>query len=167
MTKPLSKDQLLQIFVDMDIAVSTVEHPPLYTVEESQSLRGKIAGGHTKNLFLKDKKDNFFLVTLAEDAVVDLKNLHKLVGGANRLSFGKPDKLMEYLGVSPGSVTALAVINDNNNMVKLVVDAPLLDHEVINCHPLVNTATTSIGRDDLLRFLSAADHQPLILKVSN
>ena len=167
MTTPLSKDQLLQVFADMNIAVSTVAHPPLHTVEESQSLRGKIAGGHTKNLFLKDKKDNFFLVTVAEDAVVDLKNLHKLVGGANRLSFGKPDRLMEYLGVAPGSVTALAVINDKSNKVTLVIDAPLLDHEVINCHPLVNTATSSIGRDDLLRFLSAADHQPMILKVSN
>lgn len=166
MNVPLTSDDLFALFDEMKIDVTIVEHPPLFTVEDSQSLRGTIAGGHTKNLFLKDKKNNFFLVTVLEDAKVDLKNLHKLVGGSNRLSFGKPEKLMEYLGVLPGAVTALGVVNDKECQVKLVIDEALLEHDIINCHPLKNTATTSIHRDDLMKFLEACDHRPQILNVS-
>ncbi len=166
MNSPLTPDDLFRFLADMNIETTTVEHPPLFTVDDSQSLRGKIVGGHTKNLFLKDKKNNFFLVTVKEDAVVDLKSLHKLVGGSSRLSFGKPEKLMEHLGVLPGSVTVFSVINDTNGIVKLIIDQAVLRHDIVNCHPLVNTATTGIGRDDLLEFLKATDHQPQILNVS-
>ncbi len=166
MHTPLTADELLDSLAKLNIAVTTVEHPALFTVEDSQKLRGQIVGGHTKNLFLKDKKNNYFLVTVAEDAVVDLKTLHRLVGGSSRLSFGKPEKLMQYLGVTPGSVTAFSVINDVEGVVKLVIDQSLLESEVINCHPLVNTATTSIATDDLLRFLKSVNHHPMILNVS-
>lgn len=162
----MSKDELLKVLDSMDIKVTTVEHPPLFTVKDSQMLRGQIAGGHTKNLFLKDKKNNFFLVTVAEDTRVDLKHLHKQIGGANRLSFGSAEKLMQYLGVLPGCVTAFAVVNDTQGMVKMVIDEALLENDTINCHPLVNTATSSIGRKDLLKFLENVDHKPQILNVS-
>ncbi len=163
---PMTPEGLFSLLEELNIQTKTVNHPPLFTVEDSQSLRGQIPGGHTKNLFLKDKKNNFFLVTALEDTKVDLKQLHKLVGGSNRLSFGKPDKLMEYLGVLPGSVTAFSVVNDKTGQVKMIVDEKLLEHDVINCHPLINTATTSIARDDLLAFLETVKHPPHILNVS-
>ncbi|MFN3766421.1 MAG: prolyl-tRNA synthetase associated domain-containing protein [Aliihoeflea sp.] len=164
MTKTV--DDLFGMLAELGIDVTTVEHPPLFTVGESQSLRGQIAGGHTKNLFLKDKKDRFFLVTVEEEAAVDLKQIHRVIGASSRVSFGKPEKLMEYLGVIPGAVTAFGAINDTGSNVTFVLDATLMAHETINAHPLVNTATTSIRADDLVRFLRATGHEPLILNVS-
>ncbi|MAS12177.1 MAG: DNA-binding protein [Nitratireductor sp.] len=161
-----SSEALLEYLQELGIEVKTHRHPPLFTVADSQSLRGEIPGGHTKNLFLKDKKDNFFLVTVDEDAQVDLKSIHHKIGAASRVSFGKPEKLMEYLGVEPGSVTVFGVVNDDQHKVTVVLDADLLDNETINAHPLTNEATTSIGRDDLMRFLEAAGHPPLVLKVT-
>jgi Ala-tRNA(Pro) deacylase len=165
-TLPTTPDELFKRLEQLNIETTTVKHPPLFTVEDSQLLRGQISGGHTKNLFLKDKKGNFFLVTVLEDAKVDLKSLHKIIGGSSRLSFGKPEKLLEYLGVLPGSVTAFSVINDTENMVKMIIDAPLMEQEIINCHPLINTATTSISRENLIKFLNAVNHEPQILNVS-
>jgi Ala-tRNA(Pro) deacylase len=143
-----------------------VRHPPLYTVAESQALRGEIAGGHTKNLFLKDKKDNYFLVTVEEEAVVDLKQIHHLIGAASRVSFGKPEALMELLGVVPGGVTVFGLVNDTAGRVKVVLDETLMAHETINAHPLTNDATTSISSADLLKFVRATGHEPQILKVA-
>lgn len=151
---------------ELGIPHRTHRHPPVFTVAEAQSLRQAIAGAHTKNLFLKDKKDNYFLVTLEEEAEVDLKTIHSKIGAKSRVSFGKAEQLMELLGVRPGSVTALAAFNDTSRRVTIVIDEPLLDHSVINCHPLSNDATTSIARDDLLRFLRATGHEPLVLKLS-
>lgn len=165
-TLPTTPEQLFELLDTLNIETTTVEHPPLFTVEDSQLLRGQISGGHTKNLFLKDKKGNFFLVTVSEDSNVDLKTLHKIIGGSSRLSFGKPEKLLEYLGVLPGSVTAFSVINDTDNIVKMIIDAPLMDNDTVNCHPLINTATTNIARDDLIKFLKAVNHEPHILNVS-
>ncbi|OCW57473.1 prolyl-tRNA synthetase associated domain-containing protein [Hoeflea olei] len=163
---PKTRQDLFDCLDALSIAHSTVDHAPVFTVAESQSLRDQIPGGHTKNLFLKDKKGACFLVTLEENAEVDLKRIHTLIGASGRVSFGKPEALMEMLGVVPGSVTILAAINDPENRVKIVIDAPLLDHDIINAHPLSNDATTSIGREDLMRFLAHTGHDPLILKVS-
>jgi Ala-tRNA(Pro) deacylase len=163
---PKSADELFAFFDELGINVTTITHPPLFTVADSQALRGEIEGGHTKNLFLKDKKDNYFLVTVGEDATVDLKSIHQKIGAASRVSFGKPEALLELLGVTPGAVTALGVINDAGGKVKMVIDAELMEHPVINVHPLINSATTSIARDDLLLFLRATGHEPAILKVS-
>jgi Ala-tRNA(Pro) deacylase len=163
---PKSPDELFAFLDDLGISVTTITHPPLFTVADSQALRGEIEGGHTKNLFLKDKKDNYFLVTLSEDATVDLKSIHHKIGAASRVSFGKPDALLDLLGVAPGAVTALGVINDAGGKVRMVIDSALLEHALINVHPLTNAATTSIARDDLLQFLRAAGHEPAILKVS-
>jgi Ala-tRNA(Pro) deacylase len=163
---PKTEAELNAFLADLGIAVSTVRHPPLYTVADSQALRGEIPGGHTKNLFLKDKKDNYFLVTVGEEAVVDLKQIHHLIGASGRVSFGKPEMLMELLGVIPGAVTVFGLINDKGARVKAVLDQELMDHAVINGHPLTNEATTSIAAADLIKFVEATGHDPVILKVS-
>src|SRR5437868_527694 len=128
----------------------------------SQALRGTIPGGHTKNLFLKDKKGTLFLVTALEDAVIELKSLHRLLGASGRFSFGSADLMRETLGIEPGAVTPFAAMNDTAGQVTVVLDAALLRHGTINAHPLVNTMTTSIARADLLRFLEATGHPPRI-----
>lgn len=163
---PMTRDALLSLLDSLGMKTRTVDHPPVFTVAESQSLREAVPGGHTKNLFLKDKKGAYFLVTLEENAVVDLKSIHTLIGASGRVSFGRPEQLMELLGVAPGSVTVFAAVNDTGHQVTIVLDEPLLEHAVINGHPLVNDATTSIGRDDLLRFLDHTGHKPLIVRVS-
>jgi Ala-tRNA(Pro) deacylase len=158
-----------QLFATLDglgIAHTTVSHPPLFTVEQSRSLRGKIPGGHTKNLFLRDKKQSVFLVVTEEDAEIDLKGLHRVLGASGRFSFGSPDLMRELLGVTPGSVTAFGVINDTYGRVTVILDAALMEHETINAHPLVNTMTTSLGREDLVKFLESTGHTPRIERVS-
>ncbi len=159
-------DQLFAYLDSLGIAHPTVSHPPLFTVEQSQALRGKIPGGHTKNLFLRDKKQAVYLVTALEDAVVDLKGLHGVLGATGRFSFGSTELLMELLGVTPGSVTPFGVINDREARVTVVLDAALMEHAIINAHPLTNTMTTSMARDDLIKFLEATGHPPRIERVS-
>jgi len=163
---PKTTEDLLAYLEGLAIPVRTVTHPPLFTVADSQALRGEIEGAHTKNLFLKDKKDNFFLVTVDEEATVDLKQIHHLIGAASRVSFGKPEALMELLGVTPGAVTAFGVINDVGRRVTLVLDAALMNNDIINAHPLTNAATTSIAGADLIRFARATGHEPVILKIA-
>ncbi len=163
---PKTEADLFTFLADLDIQVSTRRHPPLFTVADSQALRGEIEGGHTKNLFLKDKKDNYFLVTVDEEAQVDLKQIHHLIDAAGRVSFGKPEMLMELLGVIPGAVTVFGLINDTQHKVKVVLDAALMENDVINAHPLTNEATTSISGTDLLKFIEATGHRPAVLKLS-
>jgi Ala-tRNA(Pro) deacylase len=162
---PLSPDECLALLDRMGIRHETIRHPAAFTVAESKELRGAIPGAHTKNLFLKDKKGRFFLVTAVESTVIDLKRLHETIGGSGRVSFGSAEQLMAHLGVEPGSVTALAVVNDTAGAVTMILDARLLEFERVNCHPLVNTMTTGMARDDLVRFLTEAGHPPLVLKV--
>jgi len=158
--------ELFAFLQSLGISVETRTHPPLFTVADSQELRGAIPGGHTKNLFLKDKKDNFFLVTVDEEATVDLKQIHHLIGAASRVSFGKPEALMELLGVVPGAVSVFGLINDTDHRVKIVLDSALMQNQIINAHPLTNEATTSISNAGLLAFIKATGHDPVILKVS-
>src|SRR3954467_13650672 len=155
-------DELFAALDRLGIAHPTVRHPPLFTVEQSQGLRGAIPGGHTKNLFLKDKKD----VTALEDAEIELKSLHRRLGATGRFSFGSADTMLETLGVLPGSVTPFGVINDKDLRVTVVLVAELMRHETINAHPLTNTMTTSIGREDLVRFLESTGHKPRIVAVA-
>lgn len=159
-------DDLFAFLDRLPVTHCTVAHPPLFTVEESRRLRGQIPGGHTKNLFLKDKQGRLFLVVALEDATIDLKTLHRRLGASGRFSFGSADLLRETLGVEPGAVTPFAAINDTGRRVEVVLDEPMLTHETLNYHPLVNTMTTSIGRDDLVRFLDATGHRPRIALVS-
>jgi len=158
-----------QLFVALDalgIKYSTVKHPPLFTVEQSQSLRGQIPGGHTKNLFLRDKKYEIYLVVTLEDAEIELKGLHRKLGASGRFSFGSPALMQEVLGVEPGSVTPFGAINDSEGRVTIVLDAAMMEHATLNFHPLVNTMTTSINRDDLVKFLESTSHSPRIERVS-
>lgn len=167
MQQPKTDKDLFQFLDSLGIAHKTKEHAPVFTVAESVALRDEIAGGHTKNLFVKDKKDNYFLLTVEEHATVDLKTVHGVIGASGRVSFGRPEKLMDYLGVIPGAVTAFGVINDTENKVKIIVDEGLMAFDTINAHPLRNDATTSVGAKDLLAFIAATGHEPLVLKVAS
>ena len=160
---PATRQDLDAFFGELGIAATTVEHPPVFTVEEAQSLRGSIPGAHSKNLFLKDKKDALFLVVAVEDTAIDLKRLHAHIGAGGRLSFGRPELLMETLGVVPGSVTPFGLINDRPPRLRVILDARLVAAAIVNFHPLVNTATTSLASADLLAFVRATDHEPEIL----
>jgi Ala-tRNA(Pro) deacylase len=162
-----TRDDLFTFLTGLGIDVTTKYHPPVFTVEEAKALRDELPGGHTKNLFLKDKKGRYFLLTVDEDAVIDLKTIHTVIGASGRVSFGKPDALMRLLGVIPGAVTAFGVINDTENEVTLIFDKALMDHDVINAHPLTNDATTSIATADLKRFVEAAGHDVTILNLAS
>jgi len=162
---PYNRATLFARLEDLGIVSSTVEHAPLYTVEQSQALRGTIPGAHTKNLFLKDKDGRMALVVAKEDTKVDLKRLAKQLG-LGRFSFGKPELMMAVLGIEPGSVTAFALVNETSRqLAAVVVDEALMDFAEVNCHPLVNSATTRLATKDLLRFMEACGHQPRILRL--
>jgi Ala-tRNA(Pro) deacylase len=163
---PATPDDLFAFLDQLGIAHTTVAHPPLFTVEESQALRGKIPGGHSKNLFLRDKKGALFLVSALEDAAIELKSLHRALGASGRFSFGSADLMRETLGIEPGAVTPFAAINDTARRVTVVLDAAMMDHPQLNFHPLRNTMTTTIARDDLVRFLTETGHPPRIEPVS-
>ena len=163
---PATPAELFAYLDRLGIAHTTVTHPPLFTVEQSQALRGQIPGGHTKNLFLKDKKDALFLVTAPEDSVIELKSLHRRLGAGGRFSFGSSHLMLETLGITPGAVTPFGALNDLKHRVTIVLDKALMQHATINCHPLVNTMTTSIPREGLVAFLTATGHPPRIEQVS-
>lgn len=162
----LTRQELFARLADLGIKTRTVEHQPVFTVAESGHLERELSGAHTKNLFLKDDKGALFLVVAMSTAKVDLKGLSRTLG-AGRFSFGKPELLLDTLGVTPGSVTAFAVVNDTQKRVNVVVDAALMEHETINCHPLENTATTNIARSDLLLFFRACGHEPRIVMLGS
>ena len=162
---PATRQDLLARLDQLGIATRTLEHEAVFTVAESSRLERELPGGHTKNLFLKDKKDRLFLVVALGHAHIDLKSLHKRLG-ADRLSFGRPELLMEVLGVPAGSVTPFALINDQARRVTVILDADMMRHERLNYHPLENTATTNIARDDLVAFIRACGHEPRILAVA-
>lgn len=161
-----SRKDLLDFLKGLGIATRTYEHPAVFTVAESIEIEKAMPGGHTKNLFLKDKKDRIYLVVALNDARIDLKSLHKTIG-SDRLSFGKAELLEEVLGVKPGSVTPFALINDRSARVTVILDETMMANDLLNYHPLENTATTAIARDDLLRFIRATGHEPVVSKVSD
>ncbi len=147
----------------MRIPIRTFTHPPVFTVEEAKRHRGHIPGLHTKNLFLRNKKERMWLLVCHQDRAVNLTWLAAQLGSRSRLSFGSPRRLMRYLGVIPGAVNPFAVINDRDDAVTVLVDRAILRGEPLNFHPLDNARTVSIQPDDLLRFLGAQRHPPTIL----
>jgi Ala-tRNA(Pro) deacylase len=159
---PASPEDLFARLAELGIATETHRHAPLFTVEESRRLRGDLPGGHCKSLFFKDKKGALWLVVTLEDRELELKHLHRHIGSA-RLSFGKPELLMEALGVTPGAVTPFALINDTGQRVKVVLDAEMLRRAPLNYHPLSNDATTAIAPADLEKFIAACGHQAQVL----
>src|SRR5262245_21824129 len=161
---PATRQDLFARLAELGIASQTVEHEAVFTVAESSKLERELPGGHTKNLLLKDKKDRLFLVVALGQAHIDLKTLHKKLG-ADRLSFAEASLLREVLGVPAGSVTPFALINDKARRVTVILDADMMRHVRLNYHPLENTATTNIARDDLLLFIRACGHEPRILAV--
>ncbi|UCH74952.1 MAG: prolyl-tRNA synthetase associated domain-containing protein [Rhodospirillales bacterium] len=154
---------LLARLDELGIACETHAHPPLFTVEQSRALRGDLPGAHIKNLFLRDKKRRMWLVTVLESRDVDLKSLRRRLGAQGNLSFGNAELLMAHLGVIPGAVTPFAVINDREGQVTMVLDRALLAQSPINAHPLRNDRTSALTADDLMRFLEAERHPPLIV----
>lgn len=162
MAEPAARDDLYRLFERLGVAWTTLEHPPVFRVEEGAEIKARLPGGHTKNLFLKDAKGRLWLISALADARIDLKTLHRGIGSA-RLSFGSEDLLHEALGVRPGSVTVFALINDPARRVTPVLDAGLFGHGSVNFHPLANDATTTIASADLLTVVRAFGHEPLIV----
>jgi Ala-tRNA(Pro) deacylase len=163
---PATPAELFAFLDTLGIAHRTIKHPPVFTVEQARALRGQMDGGHTKNLFLRDKKNALYLVVAPEDAEIDLKSLHRRLGANGRFSFGSTELLREVWGVEPGSVTPFGAINDTESRVSVVLDSGMMEHATLNYHPLINTMTTGIARDDLVKFLEATGHVPRIERVS-
>lgn len=157
------QDELYALLQAHGIAYGHHTHPPLFTVAESQALRGELPGAHTKNMFMKDRKGQVWLATCLEDRQIRIRDLAKELG-AKDLSFGREDLLWETLGVRPGSVTPFGLINDRvAHRVRVALDAQMLERDPLNFHPLHNEATTTISRDGFLKFLSVTGHQPVIV----
>ena len=161
---PSDRATLFERLEQLGIATTTIEHAPMFTVEQSGALRDSFPGAHTKNLFLTDKDGRLVLVIAKDDTRVDLKALAKRLG-AGRFSFGKGELLQAVLGVPAGSVTPFALINPSAADIEVIVDKALTNFAEVNCHPLENTATTRLATEDLLRFITACGHTPLILEL--
>jgi len=159
-----SVKKLEESFRRLAIDVTTVEHPPVNTVEESKARRGRLAGAHLKNLLLRNKKNDLWLLCALEDTPVDIKSLAAQLG-SGRLSFANAEQLLRTLGVAPGAVSPFGVVNDEDGQVKVVLEERVLECELLNFHPLRNDATVTIGRDDFLRFLEAENHSPISVRL--
>lgn len=162
---PTSPAALMERLAALDIPFTLYEHKAVFTVEESQEIDGLIPGCHTRNLFIRDKKGTMFLVTLRHDTRVDLNKLSTLLG-CGRVSFGSPDRLWTYLGVRPGSVTPFAIVNDVGRDVTLVLEEGMMQEDIVNYHPLVNTMTIGLTPDKLLEFFSKINVVPRIIDLS-
>jgi Ala-tRNA(Pro) deacylase len=152
--RPLGRAELLALLDEIGIEHRTLDHPAVFTVSEGTEIKANLPGGHSKNLFLKDKKGQLWLISARQDTVIDLKRLPKVIG-SDRLSFGSSELMVEVLGVTPGSVTALALANDRDRRVRFVLDKALADSDPVNFHPMTNTATTALSREGFQRFLQA------------
>ncbi|MDG1709182.1 MAG: prolyl-tRNA synthetase associated domain-containing protein [Emcibacteraceae bacterium] len=163
-----TEKELFTLLDELKIKTTTFHHPPLFTVEESQGLRGEITGGHCKSLFLKDKKNNFILAIMSEDRRLDMKALFKSgLLDVGRLSFASEDKMIDILGIKPGSVTPFSLINVKHKELIVVLDKTMMDHEFLNYHPLHNEATTTIHSDDLIKFIKHFGFNPIMIDFDN
>ena len=158
----MTRDDLLAFLAEQGIDQTTYDHPAVFTVGESGKIKDDIPGAHTKNLFLKDAKDQLWLISAEGHAQIDLKRLHTVIGSA-RLSFGKAELMEATLGVSPGSVTAFGLVNDVDRRVRFVLDRTLAEAGQVNFHPLTNTATTTVSGGGFRRFLAALRIEPLVV----
>ena len=155
----LFKEELIKLLDESNCDYEVKEHAPLFTVEDSKSLRGSILGAHSKNLFLKDAKGQFYLLSVEENTKVDLKKIMNFIG-SKKLSFAKAEYLESILGIEPGSVSPFALINDVDKKVLLFFDKNFLNYEKLNFHPLVNTATVNIATSDMIKFIEEK-HNPI------
>ena len=163
---PATRQDLFALFDELAIKTTTFEHIPVFTVEDARKVHGDIKGGHCKNLFCKDEKGVLWLIVALEDARIDLKAAKDRIG-SRRLSFGRPELLMEILGVEPGSVTPFSLINDKASKTNVILDAAMMKLEFLNFHPLKNDASTTISSDDLVKFIKATGHEPRVVAVSD
>ena len=162
---PTTPDDLLKILDGLGVIYKIFHHAPIFTVEEGEPLKASIPGVHCRNLFLADKKKVMYLVVAANETAIDLKKLETLLG-SNRLSFGSADRLWTYLGIRPGSVCPFTVINDPGHQVNLVLDAMMMQADIVNYHPLDNAMTISLTPADLLKFLAHTGHVPRIIDLT-
>jgi len=163
---PASRQDLFNRLETLGIRTSTKDHMPVFTVEEAKITHADIPGGHCKNLFCKDEKSVLWLIVALEDSIINLKEAPAKIG-SKRLSFGKPDLLMDVLGVEPGSVTPFSLINDTQHRVNVILDERMMQQPLLNYHPLKNDATTTISNSDLLAFIASCGHQPRVVAVSD
>ncbi|HVZ08517.1 prolyl-tRNA synthetase associated domain-containing protein [Rhodopila sp.] len=163
---PATPDDLFALLDQLHIEHSTVEHPPIFTVEEGRDWHDRIPGLHCKNLFIKDRKGGLWLVVMPGENRADLGRLEKALG-APRFSFARSALLQEVLGLTPGSVTPFGLLNDTKRRVTVVLDHDMLDSEWVNFHPLHNEASTTLRSADLVRFVTALGYQPVIVRMSD
>lgn len=157
-----TRADLLDVLRALKIDALTHDHPAVFRVGEGEKIKAAIPGAHTKNLFLKDAKKQLWLISAADHTTIDLKRLHRVIGSA-RLSFGDAELMEATLGVTPGSVTAFALINDTSRQVRFVLDRVLAEAGRVNFHPLTNTATTGVDQAGFRAFLAAVGVEPLIV----
>ena len=162
-TLPADTSDLFARLDELGIAYDNLDHEPVYTVEEARALRGDLPGSHSKNFFLRDKKEAHWLVSVLSHRTVDLMWLAEQLG-TKRLTFCSERRLMGFLGIRRGSVSPFAVINDTAGKVNVALDMEMLQQEPLNFHPLDNAKTTAISAEGLTRFLESVDHAPRILK---
>ena len=159
-------EQLMTHLRELGIETRTIFHAPVFTVDEARRVRGRLSGGHCKSLFLRDKKRHLWLLVALEHRKLDFKQLRYPLEASSRLSFGSPELLLETLGVTPGSVTPFALINDREHRVTVALDRAMLEVSPLHYHPLINDRTSAIAPEDLLRFLESTGHRPLLLELS-
>jgi len=164
-TPPFDPVRLKAWLREHEVPHRTHDHPAVFRVEEGLELKAAMPGAHTKNLFLKDKKGRLWLISARQDTVIDLKRAPSIIG-SDRLSFGNETLMWETLGVRPGSVTALGLINDIDRRVTFVLDRRLWEADIVNFHPLTNTATTALDQGAFRRLLALLGREPLVADFS-
>ena len=162
----MDKNSLYDLLQENGIEFKIFDHEPLYTVEDSKNLRGKIEGAHSKNLFLRDQKKNFFLLSLLEDTQIDLKKIIQPLN-SKKLSFAQPNYLKELMNIEPGSVSPFGLLNDTKKKINFFLDQKFLEYEYVNFHPLTNTATVQIKPKELCNFISANHKAVNFIDVTN
>ena len=161
----MTPSELYHFLDEHQISYEKFDHSPVYTVEESKKLSPAMSGGKTKNLFVRDKKGrHHILLTVEQDKRVDFKKVSEFIG-YGRLSFCSPERLLMYLGVEPGSVSLLGILNDQAGEVEILIDEDLWKEQYLLCHPLVNTSTLRLGREELVKLFQLSGHPFRLLPI--
>ncbi len=155
----------MDYLTSLGIAFTLYNHKAVFTVEEAQTVEHEIPGTHCRNLFLRDRRKNNFLVVLRNETEVDMKKLAPVIG-SDKLSFGSAERLWEYLGVKPGSVCPYSIINDKAQDVKILLDQTMMEADLVSYHPLLNTMSITAKPSDLIKFIESTGHTPHIVDLS-
>lgn len=157
-----ARNRVFALLDELGILHRTLEHAPVFTVEEAEAVTGHLPGAHTKNLLLEDRKGGLWLLSCLADRRIRINAVARRLG-APRMSFAKPERLAEVLGVIPGAVSPFALVNDERRQVQPLLEDKLFSFDEVNFHPADNRATTTIASGDLLRFLEALGYRPILL----